>query len=351
VKAGRTVGLDSLIANNLQRILGQRVAAQYRQLPYLLKILDVEQPLSIQVHPTKSQAEAGFERENQLGIPLDAPERNYRDNNHKPELMVALGDFWLLHGFLPEEKLLQVLRDVAEFQVLTPIFELGGIAGLYRHVMEMPAKEADSILAPIVRRACSAAGREGLPESSPDFWVTKVAAGSDSDHFDRGIFSLYFFNLVRLTAGQAIFQDAGIPHAYLRGQNIEIMANSDNVLRGGLTTKHVDVPELLRAVRFEGIHPQVMAGPPTESRAEVFFQAPTEDFCLSRLELGMSKVYIESARSIEILLVMEGTAELNSLQQRLSLGRGQSALLIHGTDYRLSTSSERVVLFRASIPD
>ena len=346
----RTVSLDKLIAQNLQKVLGSRVAFKYGQLPYLFKVLDVENPLSIQVHPTKLEAEAGFERENERGIPLDAPERNYKDRNHKPELMVALGDFWLLHGFLPEANLLNVLRDVPEFHLLLGVFENGGHAGLYRHVMNLPEEEVDAILGPLVTRIRRKGERGGLEKSSAEYWLARVAADGNDHHYDRGLFSIYFLNLVTLRTGQAIFQDAGIPHAYLQGQNIEVMANSDNVLRGGLTEKHVDVPELLSTVKFEGIRPVVIEGTQEESPLEAYFESPTQEFRLSRIHLGQGDTYVNSTRSIEILLIMDGAAAIEGGQKHLSLRRGQSAVIFAGSTCRIEPFSEEAALFRVSLP-
>jgi mannose-6-phosphate isomerase len=350
LEENRAVPLDKLIAENPHRVLGPRVALKYGQLPYLFKVLDVEDPLSIQVHPTKLEAEAGFEKENELGIPLDSPERNYKDRNHKPELMVALGDFWLLHGFLPEAKLLNVLRDVPEFHVLLAIFEKGGHAGLYRHVMNLPAEEVDAILAPLVARIRREDERRGLEKSSAEYWVVRVAADGNGHHYDRGLFSICFLNLVTLRRGQAIFQDAGIPHAYLQGQNIEVMANSDNVLRGGLTEKHVDVPELLSTVRFEGIRPLLIEGTPEENPLEAYFESPTQDFRLSHIHLGKGDTYVNSTQSIEILLIMYGVAAIQSGRKRLSLRRGQSAVVFAGSTYRIEAFSEGTALYRVSLP-
>lgn len=346
----KPVRLDRFIAEYPQMALGPRVALQYGRLPYLLKVLDVERPLSIQVHPTKSEAEAGFQREDKLGIPLDSPERNYKDKNHKPELMVALGDFWLLHGFLPEAKLLNVLRDVPEFNVLLGVFENGGPAGLYRHIMNMPSEEVDVILDPLAKRIRIKGETEGLGKSSPDYWMARAVADRRGDHYDRGMFSIYFFNLVTLRTGQAIFQDAGIPHAYLQGQNIEVMANSDNVLRGGLTEKHVDVPELLRTVRFEGICPEVIEGTRMEDSFEAYYESPAQDFRTSRIDLAKGDIYENFTQSIEILLIMDGEAAINSGAKQISLSRGQSAVAFAETVYQITALSENVALFRVSIP-
>jgi mannose-6-phosphate isomerase len=346
----RAVHLDRLIDEHPEKVLGPHVAHKYGRLPYLLKVLDVEEPLSIQVHPTKREAEAGFVRENELGIPLDSPKRNYKDDNHKPELMVALSDFWLLHGFLPEAQISEVLRDIPEFQGLLGVMEKGGSAELYHHVMTLPADKVNAILRPLVKRVRREGQSDGWEKASPEFWVVRAAAEEKPGQYDRGLFSIYFFNLVRLRAGQAIFQDAGIPHAYLRGQNIEVMANSDNVLRGGLTGKHVDVPELLRTVSFEGISPAVIEGTRTDSLFEALYQSPTEDFRLSRIDLRKGDTYVNSAESVEIVLVMAGAAAMGSDGKRLHLGRGRSAVVVSGTDYRITADSEDVTLFRVSLP-
>jgi mannose-6-phosphate isomerase len=347
---GSTVHLDKFIAEYPQKALGPRAALQYGRLPYLLKALDVEKPLSIQVHPTKLEAEAGFERENKLGIPLGAPERNYKDANHKPELMVALSDFWLLHGFLPEAELGNVLRRVPEFHVLLGVFENGGYAGLYKHVMNLPSEEVDAILAPLAKRIRMKAETGGLQESCADYWMARIVADRRTNSCDRGVFSIYFFNLVKLRTGQAIFQDAGIPHAYLQGQNIEVMANSDNVLRGGLTEKHVDVSELLRTVIFEGVRPGVIEGTPKDNPLEAYYEAPTQDFRLSRIDLEKGEPYVNSTQSIEIVLIMDGEAAIDSDRKHLSLSRGQSAVVFAETAFQMTALTDEAALFRVSLP-
>lgn len=346
----KAVDLDKVVAEHPREVLGSHVALKYGRLPYLLKVLDVERPLSIQVHPTKSEAEAGFERESRIGIPLNSPARNYKDRNHKPELMVALTDFWLLHGFLPQTQLLDVLRHVPEFHGLLAVFEREGLAGLYRHVMNMPPREVHDTLAPLATRIGLMGGPEALDRSSPEYWFATASAIRRGNPFDRGMFSIYLFNLVHLSAGQAIFQDAGIPHAYLHGQNIEVMANSDNVLRGGLTEKHVDVPELLRTVRFEGVSPRVIEGTPSDSELEITYKCPAQDFRLSRLQLGKTVSCVNSTQSTEIVLVMDGGAAIDDGRGELSLRRGESAVALSGSTYRIEALSEKAVLFRVSVP-
>jgi mannose-6-phosphate isomerase len=344
------IDLDKFIADHPEKALGQRVALQYGRLPYLFKVLDVALPLSIQVHPTKAQAEAGFERENEQGIPVDAPERNYKDRNHKPELMVALSDFWLLHGFLPEAQLVRVLNRVPEFDGLLGLFKQGGYAEIYRHVMTLPQDEVDAILQPLAERLRTQNQGSQPQPSSADYWMAKLVRDKEPHHYDRGLFSIYFFNLVHLTKGQAIFQAAGIPHAYLQGQNIEVMANSDNVLRGGLTEKHVDVPELLKTIKFEGVRPSVIEGTIMEDPGEAFFNSPVQDFRVSRIHLRAAEPYTNTTQSAEIVLVIEGAATVEADRELLRLSRGQSFVAFAESTYRLSPLSEHAVLFRVAVP-
>ena len=244
--------LDEYLNLNLTKVLGTKIAEKFGRLPFLFKVLDVNDMLSIQVHPSKKEAEKGFKFENEQGIPLAAKNRNYKDDNHKPEIMVALSEFWLLHGFLPKEKLVQVLKTIPEFNHLLSVFEEKGYFGLYKQVMEQTTEESNKILQPLVDRLLPLYKAGKLDRINPGYWAAKaVDSAEDTTILDKGIYSIYFFNMVMANKGEAVFQDAGIPHAYLEGQNMELMANSDNVLRGGLTPKHVDVPELLKHVVFD----------------------------------------------------------------------------------------------------
>lgn len=347
---GTTSVLSDVIRERPTRTLGPDVARRYGRLPFLLKVLDVREMLSIQVHPTKMAAAAGFARENELGIPLDAPERNYKDDNHKPELEVALSDFWLLHGFRPAEQLRGILSQVPEFHSLRPIFERGGYFGLYRHVMEMPRQLANTLLGTLVERILPQFAAGALVESSPDYWAAKAVQGKRVKGYDRGLFSIYFFNLVRLKQGQATFQDAGVPHAYLQGQAIEIMANSDNVIRGGLTSKHVDVPELLRLIKCKGGFPRIIEGRSCGNAHEGFYVSPAHDFCLSKIHLNPGDLYEHTASSIEILLAYSDEATLGCDEEQMLLRKGESLVVFAGTHYRIRALSEHTLLFRASVP-
>lgn len=318
------------------------------QLPFLLKVLDVKQMLSIQVHPDKQSAEENFARENAAGIPPDSPQRNYKDDNHKPELMVALSDFWLLHGFKPTEELVYTLLNVVELRELLPVFNEKGYAGLYKYVMEMPQAEVNRILQPLLDNLQLIYSETEPSREEEDFWVAKAAARYGSrENIDRGIFSIYLFNLVHLKKGEGIFQDAGVPHAYLEGQNVEIMANSDNVLRGGLTSKHVDVTELLKHVKCEPTWPKILSPEPDE-QGEKKYDAPVTDFRLSVFELNKGDTVSFTPGAAEILLLTEGKAELDDEKDLVKLAPGTpSAVVFPGHPVYLAAASKSLV-FRAS---
>jgi mannose-6-phosphate isomerase len=342
--------LNDYLRERPEERLGPYTAGRFGRLPYLLKILDVKDMLSIQVHPSKKAAELEFGEENARGIALSAPDRNYKDDNHKPELMVALSQFWLLHGFKQEEELMRILAGTPELNFLTPVFSIGGYQLLYKTVMEMPQPEVEDVLQPLLDRILPLYHEGGLVRSEEHFWAARAALTyNQAGRIDRGIFSIYFFNLLNLQPGEAIFQDAGLPHAYLEGQNVEIMANSDNVLRGGLTPKHVDVPELMKHIRFEATQPRILAGDRGAGHITVY-GTPAPDFELSRISLSAGEAVTVKAHSAEVYIIMEG--RLGVIEEGgapFSRGRGECfAALYHGK-FELKATAD-AVLYKAAVP-
>jgi mannose-6-phosphate isomerase len=348
------VRLNEFVAGDKQRVLGKTIARKFGRLPYLLKILDVTNMLSIQVHPTKHEAEIEFARENKQKIPLDAPHRNYKDDNHKPELTVALTDFWLLHGFKPVNKLAASLESISELRGLLEIFNASGYDQLYKTVMEMPQQSVNQLLQPLLDRIVPLYTSGQLKKSEENFWAARAAlifAGNGKNEprsIDRGIFSIYFFNLLRLKKGEALFQDAGVPHAYLEGQNVEIMANSDNVLRGGLTNKHIDVKELMKHIKFEETVPNIIA-PEKINKYEQLYRTGVPDFKLSRFILGKDDACTFESASGETLLVLEGSVSITSEEGQTSLKRGEAAFIISHHQVSLKCQADAEV-YRASVP-
>ena len=344
------VALSDYLRTQPVERLGAYTAERFGRLPYLLKILDVKDMLSIQVHPSKEAAELEFAAESKRGVALTAPERNYKDDNHKPELMAALGDFWLLHGFKPEEDLIAILANTPELNFLTAVYAQGGYQGLYKTVMEMPQEEVNRVLQPLLDRIMPFYLDGGLVRSEEHFWAARAALTyNEKGRVDRGIFSIYLFNLLNLQQGEAIFQDAGLPHAYLEGQNVEIMANSDNVLRGGLTPKHVDVPELLKHVRFEATRPRIIVGDRDAGHITVY-PTPAPDFELSRISLVAGEAVTVRARSTEIYIVLEG--RMGVIEEggvAFSRKQGESFVALFQARFELKATAD-VVLFRAAVP-
>ncbi len=340
------VSLFTLIQENPDELISEKVFDRFGELPYLFKVQDVKDILSIQVHPSKEEAEKGFEREEAEGIPINAPYRNYKDRNHKPEVMVALTDFWLLHGFRQLADIEKTLEDVAEFNILLPLFRKEGLKALYRFVMEMEQSAVNSMLANLIKREIRKKNEGLLDRSMPGWWVAKIFSGKPATgDIDRAVFSIYFFNIVEVHPGEGVFQSAGIPHAYMEGQCVELMANSDNVLRAGLTPKHIDVPELMKHTRFNSVVPNVMKGTPAMT-GERIYPCPVPDFGIARIELNAQVTYQNRSTSLEIILVTGGGAVINN---SIVLKRGEAVAIFANEEYRISASGN-CTLFKAFVP-
>jgi mannose-6-phosphate isomerase len=339
--------LDQMIQENKVHFLGTTTADQFGSLPYLFKILDVEKMLSIQVHPSKENAEKGFLREQQAGVPIDASHRNYKDQNHKPEVMVALSDFWLLHGFMPVLALKERLASLAPLATLLPIFGQDDYAGLYSYVMRLDQATADNLLIPLLEIAVQEVADGNADKASPHFWANRYYGGVvPTSNIDKGILSIYILNIVNVPKYHGVFQGAGLLHAYLEGQNIELMANSDNVLRGGLTPKHIDIEELLEHIKFEPTYPHILKGDLINSN-EVLFPCPVPDFGLTKITLTPGETYTSQTSSFEMFLVIQGDVMLDGIE----LKPGELAAVKAGAAYRIQqTGSETAVIFKSFVP-
>jgi mannose-6-phosphate isomerase len=233
---------------------------------------------------------------------------------------------------------------------LLPIFNKGGYGGLYRHVMEMPQEEVNRLLKPLIDNIAEIY-KEAEPEKEDeDFWAAKAAKEfCRNGNIDRGIFSIYLFNLVHLRKGEAIFQDAGVPHAYLEGAGVEIMANSDNVLRGGLTTKHIDVAELLKHTRCEPTQVEILPGE-TAGSQEKNYSAPVMDFQLSVFELAKGEGAKFSSGTACILILTAGSVNVTDGDATIHLSPGKPAVFVaQGSEVQLDFVEDSTV-FRASVP-
>ncbi|GAA5023829.1 mannose-6-phosphate isomerase, class I [Kitasatospora paranensis] len=340
--------LTDVIALDPEAELGADTARRFGpRLPFLLKILAAEHALSVQVHPSAAQARAGHSAEQSAGIPLDAPHRLYPDPYHKPELLCALDDFDALCGF----------RDpLATGDLLTPLH----VAALEPWLAVLRTTEPATALRTVLtdalgpRRALGAraataladvlprAARDGGPHAPTYAAYAAVAR----DHpGDPGLIAALLLNHVRLRPGQAIFLDARVPHAYLRGTGVEIMANSDNVLRCGLTPKHVDVDALAAVVDFHPVRPALVR-PVRGDAGEVHYPAPAAEFSLSRLDLDGAAAL--GGGSPQILLCTAGAARLTQpAAPDLTLRQGDSAFVPAATPAHLTGTA---TLYRARVP-
>ena len=337
--------LAVLIKDNPVEWLGKDIATKFNGLPYLFKILDVQDMLSIQVHPSKENALIGFKKEEAKGISIDAANRNYKDQNHKPEIMVALSDFWLLHGFLAPAILEERLNTYSYFKPLVGEFNGTDYQNLYAYFMQLPMEATDAILKPLLEEAKEAVQRKTVTKNDPHWWAHKYYAdGIPSKNIDKGIFSIYILNIVNIPKYQGIFQGAGLLHAYLEGQNIELMANSDNVLRGGLTPKHVDVKELLQHVNFMPTYPSILKGDKLTDQ-EVYYPCPVPDFGLTKIALNPGEAYTISSFSLEMLLVIDGEVSIEDKAYKA----GDTVLLTLNAKYTMKAHTASV-LFKSYVP-
>ncbi len=345
---GDWISLPDLLREDPVGILGESTAARFdAELPFLFKVLAAAQPLSIQAHPDREQARDGFERENAAGIALGARERNYPDPHPKPELLCALSPFSALCGFRPIPEIAQSFR---EFQVDEFKIELGSLerdansAALETFFSAVWNAAGDRIACAIDQLVTNTERRSDDPAAR---WMTAIAALYPGD---AGVLAPLFLNLVALAPGEAMYLGAGELHSYLEGTGVEIMGNSDNVLRGGLTAKHVDVPELSRVLRFEPREAEILLPREIET-GERIFETPAEEFELAVLRVETGKPWRSARlRGVEILLAIEGDLRI------ADLGAGESFALERGASVLIPDSVERYelagkgVVYRAGVP-
>ncbi|MBU9888490.1 MAG: UDP-glucose 4-epimerase GalE, partial [Candidatus Omnitrophica bacterium] len=379
---GGEVDLTELQAEAPQALLGSAYAkAHDGKVPYLLKILDAGQMLSPQVHTTRERAKAGYTRERANGEEPQDP--LYKDENHKPEAHVALTDFWMLHSFRPLREIDKLFRENSAFEKLaaTPEFRhhIGNILDrirearfdegkrrevwrdLFGYVMKpdrLTEAELKNFMTDLHSRMTQSPDREN--KNKPDYWFLKALENFNlgGETWDRGLFTIFFFNILRLDPGQGTYQAAGVPHAYLEGTTMEIMANSDNVIRAGLTVKRIDIDELLEVVDYTGREPETLHLYPRDrlsTEREFLTSLRGEDvteFALSRIEVpfkNSQRYWRSPSHSAEILVVTEGRAVLACKGRTFELSQGRSILVPAGIEYTI-TAPDHAVLFKAGVP-
>ncbi|WP_411106938.1 mannose-6-phosphate isomerase, class I [Streptomyces sp. cmx-4-9] len=333
--AGATT-LGAVIDADPEGELGAAAVARFGpRLPFLLKLLAAGAPLSLQVHPDLEQARAGFEDEERRAIPVDAGHRNYKDPNHKPEMICALTPFDGLCGFRPPHEAADLLDGL-------------GVDSLKPYADLLRAHPEDAALREVLT-AVLTADREETAATVAEAAAAAVRLGGPYEPYaalvhdypgDPGVIAAMLLNHVRLQPGEAMFLGAGVPHAYIAGLGVELLANSDNVLRAGLTPKHVDVPELLKVTKFTAGDPEVLR---PEGGAEEVYETPIDEFRLSRFVLapgGASHTLPHGAP--QILLCTAGSPRAGEL----TLAPGESVFVPAGEKTELSGTG---TVFRATV--
>ncbi|MBV8860924.1 MAG: mannose-6-phosphate isomerase, class I [Mycobacterium sp.] len=354
---GKTSLLQALVTDP-EGQLGAVARARFGDvLPFLVKVLAAEEPLSLQAHPSAEQAAEGYLREERLGIPVNSPVRNYRDASHKPELLVALEPFEALAGFRPAARTIELLRALAVSD-LDPFIELlndqsdaDGLRALFTTWITAPQPDIDVLVGAVLDGAIRYIS-SGATEFAAE--VKTVLELGERYPGDAGVLAVLLLNRITLGPGEAIFLSAGNLHAYMRGVGLEVMANSDNVLRGGLTHKHVDVPELLRVLDFAPTTEAQLRASTHQDGLALIYDTPADEFAASMLTLSDDQLGHEvDAPSRhdgpQILLCTEGSTTVSGKSAALTLNRGAAAWVPADDGPIRLVAHQPTKIFRATI--
>lgn len=326
-QAGVDVSLCDVIASNPDYWLGKEVKENFSSLPFLMKVLAAEKPLSIQVHPSKKAAELGFAKENEQGIPLDAANRNYKDANHKPELVYALTPYLAMNGFR-EFRQIVTNFDAIDLPVLEDLFQPFKqdpnsltLAEFFSAILalkgELKAQAVSQLL-------------NSLKAIAKDHFAYQVSLLISRLSYlypeDVGLFAPLFLNVIELQPGEAMFLYAETPHAYIHGLGVEVMANSDNVLRAGLTPKYIDIEELVKNTQFKPIAFENLILKPTGNQMDrEIYPVPVKDFKFD--VLNPQNTMSLTTSSPEILLCLSNQVTLITGMENRVLCKGESVVL------------------------
>lgn len=356
--ANGEVSLLEALTTDPEGQLGASVRARFGDaLPFLVKVLAADEPLSLQAHPSAEQASQGYGREERLGISVSSPVRNYRDPSHKPELLVALQPFEALAGFRQPVLTAELLRALAVPQLdlfidlLNDQSDADGLRALFTTWITAPQPDID-ILVPAVLDGAIQYLSSGATEFAAE--AKTVLELGERYPGDAGVLAALLLNRISLAPGEAIFLPAGNLHAYLRGVGVEVMANSDNVLRGGLTPKHVDVPELLRVLDFTPTSEARLRPSSFREGFELRYLTPTDEFAVTLLALDGEclghEVDVPSGHDgPQILLCTEGSTIVQGQCRSLTLERGMAAWLAADDEPPRLVAQQPTKLFRVTV--
>lgn len=323
ISEGKEILLSDFISSDMKRILGERTAQAFGELPYLFKVLSADKALSVQVHPNKKQAELGFAKEESIGIPLSASFRNYKDPNHKPELVYALTPYQAMNGFREYRDILAYFHQlqIKELRPLVHAFEQNqteqGLSTFFESLLSLNHTEKDDCVSALIAFA---------KEHQSDDVYALILVLAEQYPGDIGIFSPLLLNTLTLMPGEAMFLDACTPHAYIKGTGLEIMANSDNVLRAGLTPKHMDIEELIANTRCIPIPKETIRFTPEIAQQAQHYLVPVSDFTFS-IYRQVEHTPLDT-QSAEILIAIDAPLTLSHASgETLTLQKGESVFI------------------------
>jgi len=346
---GKKESLYELVKKYPDEIIGETVSKRFgKSLPFLFKILAAEKPLSIQVHPNLKQAKEGYEKENEEKIALNSEKRNYKDKNHKPECICALTDFWALNGFRKISDIVSFMEKLSggvfenEISQLKKKEDPNGLKSFFKALMSTSSGKKEKLINTVVSNA-----EKNVHSDLSYRWITELHKEYGND---IGILSPLLLNLVCLKPGEAMFLSSGELHAYLKGVCIELMANSDNVIRGGLTLKHVDILELLRVVNFEEKSIELLV-PEQTGKTEIYYPCDAKEFILSKIHVKENNNFTSlQKRSVEIMMCIDGNAVIKDIAsgKTINLEKGTSVLIPSVVNmYQLKGEA---ILYKAAAP-
>ncbi|EOV0145863.1 mannose-6-phosphate isomerase, class I [Vibrio vulnificus] len=323
--------LSDFIQSDPANVLGDYTVERFGDLPFLFKVLSAEKPLSIQVHPSREKAIEGYQKENLQGLQLTDSSRNYKDDNHKPELVYALTFYKAMNGFRTIEEIVslfdqakvETLRVDLEKLILQPTST--GLKAFFDVVMNLSAERKQRALAELLQAVDQPAKTAKAREA---FELIKEFRQDYRD--DIGLFSPLLLNIVELEPGEAMFLHAETPHAYVKGTGLEIMANSDNVLRAGLTPKHMDIAELIANTNFISTDRDKLILKPFNIENKTAYPIPVEDFSFEivNVETTERRQYVRSA---EILFCIEGNCAIRHGSDVVTIAAGESVFVCNST--------------------
>ncbi|WMN87523.1 mannose-6-phosphate isomerase, class I [Vibrio parahaemolyticus] len=339
---GKKILLSELIDSDKESFLSPRTASSFGELPYLFKVLAAGNALSIQVHPSKEEAELGFDKENRLGIDPKHPQRNYRDANHKPELVYALTPYQAMNGFRNFSEIVSLFSRMTELvsipkvQSLVSQFEQNlttdGLESFFVGILSLQCEDKRQAIDGLMTFA-----HECCERDVQDNELTVILELAETYPGDIGLFAPLILNVLTLQPGETMYLDARTPHAYLKGTGLEVMANSDNVLRAGLTPKHIDVEELARCTLFEEKPKNKLLIQPSLEGNRQSYSVPVPDFafdCFVQAENDVIKV-----DSAEIVFAIDSDVEVyHQSGESLLLNKGESVFIpAYAKEYTLSS--------------